>query len=208
MIKRTKLAIITIISTSLLQNTLALTCKDPSGPCDQPVCCHLKNKTISKDERNYNIHPKGHLIELVHGACKGVCPEKCPKQLGESCGGLWNMAGSCDTQWLRCKGSTRNDPGKCVRKTDIGNKKAKKMKNVAPVCEDVKKEKVCKCKLSKSFEKTIKDLPEYNKWCFLEKIESHEDPKKNCYNDVTWSSTNGQFWSYQAYQAENPSSKY
>jgi hypothetical protein len=43
-----------------------------------------------------------HYILLTDDPCKGVCPNTCPKQLGDSCGGLGNMYGTCDKQWLIC----------------------------------------------------------------------------------------------------------
>ena len=35
-------------------------------------------------------------------------------------------------------------------------------------------------------------------WCFLEHIEDPNNPKKDCYDDLEWSSSEGSFWSRKA----------
>ena len=207
------LTLILSFLTTLFKNTFSLSCLRPSGPCNRPVCCNLGSNHYPKRKHAYGIQPKNYTIELVHGACPGVCQNECPKQHGEPCGGLWGTAGTCDQYWLTCHGSTDNEPGRCIRKKRIDHEKRKEMQNLGPqnfvpVCEGVKNEKVCKCLDSKLTEAANKDMPHHLKWCFLHKIESHDDPKNNCYEDVTWSPTNGAFWSYMAYQAENPSRKF
>ena len=196
--------------TTLFKITFSLSCLRPSGPCNRPVCCNVGSNGYPIRNRAYDSSSKSYTIELelVHGACPDVCQNKCPKQLGEPCGGIWGTEGTCDPYWLTCHGSTDNEPGRCIRKKKIGHQKTKEMQNFVPVCEDMKDEKVCKCLDSKLTEAANKDMPHHQKWCFLHQIESHEDPKSNCYEDVTWSKTNGRFWSYLAYQAENPSRKF
>ena len=144
------------------------------------------------------------------------------------------MGGDCDSQWLKCQfddgsnhrnydyflRSTKRDrlkQGKCVRKSDVDLKIYKRLTkseeselNAVPACEDMEKKKTCKCVNTEcnSNQKFDQDLPRQLKWCFLDQVQSANEPKKSCYDDVKWSETNGRFWSYKAYQAENPLCKH
>ena len=210
--------IFTIISLRFLENARALSCVRPSGPCEQPVCCNLYSKKYSKHNRNLKIHPMMHHIRLTHDTCSGVCPDTCPKQLGESCGGLWDMHGSCDKQWLRCKYDNKGKKedadidldfekkGHCVKKHHSNRHKRKEIQkrkttqNIVPVCEDRKGKIACKCEDPQSNTKLIKTLPNKLRWCFLEQVIDPKNPTKHCFKDVKWSKTDSRFWSYLAHQ--------
>ena len=202
------LTLILAFLTTLFKNTFSLSCRRPSGPCNRPVCCNLGSNDYPKRKDAYDTQSKSYTIELVDGVCPDVCRNECPKQHGEPCEGLWGMSGTCDSYWLTCHGSTDNEPGTCIRKKEIGKEATPSIENFVPTCEDVKDQKACRCLDSKLSEAANKGMPYHQKWCFLHQIESHRDPKNKCYEDVEWSPTNGAFWSYLAYQAENPSRKF
>ena len=109
--------------TTLFKNTFSLSCPRPSGPCNRPVCCNLGSNDHPNRKDAYDTQPKSHTIQLVDGVCPDVCQNKCPKQLGEPCGGLWGMSGTCDPYWLTCHVSTEpwreDEPGRCIRKKKI-----------------------------------------------------------------------------------------
>ena len=48
-------------------------------------------------------------------------------------------------------------------------------------------------------QKAVEHLPAYKRWCFVGQITDHHKPKKDCFEDVQWSKTAGQFWSLLAY---------
>ena len=219
MMRHFSLIFAVVIFKTHFKDISGLSCpREPYGPCDQPICCNLHTKQYSRNDRDLDIHPMLHSIQLVHDNCGGHsigCPNLCPKQLGETCGGTWNGEGDCDAQWLKCEGSGpdfgTNAIGRCVRTYGRYGRKARNLKkseepqrDTVPVCEDMK----ITCQCENSTQNFHKDLPLDSQWCFLEKIESANDPKKNCYDDVKWSKTIGRFWSYEAYRAKTSSRKY
>ena len=160
----------------------------PCGPCEKPVCCP------SGRRRGSRLPPK-RWIDLVSGPC-GCCNDRCPKQWGEQCGGMWGTMGQCD-KGLRCKPvkcrgkpCQRDRPGKCILdKSSKAIQDGDTVDRVA-VCDPKNRRDACKCDL-----KTTKSNDE---WCFLKDVKDPEKPTKGCFDDVRWSETYGRFWSHQA----------
>ena len=195
-----------------------LLCVIPARPVEKPVCCNR----FGNDTSNPHISQKSY-VTLVWD----VCAENkiCPKQLGDSCGGEWDQAGKCDPSWLKClpPRCPKNEkqcfeqqlPGHCVRINDttkedqdssLNDRKVQKnharisSPDIVPACDLIEGEKTCKCKgPAKRDKKAVELLSASKKWCFVGQIPDHHKPKKHCFEDVQWSKTAGQFWSFLAY---------
>ena len=102
---------------------------------------------------------------------------------------------------VRINDTTKEGPDSSLNDRKVQKNHARiSSPDIVPACDLAEGEKTCKCKgPAKRDKKAVEDLPAYRRWCFVGQTVDHQKPKKDCFEDIQWSKTAGQFWSFLAY---------